>query len=93
MAYFDCVFSKTRGPVAFSTGPDAPYTHWKQTVFYLEEPLMVQQGEEITGRLSCTPNAGNPRDLDIKIDFEHAGVRVARAPRARLARSCSPTQS
>jgi hypothetical protein len=38
-------------------------THWKQTVFYLEDTLTVCTGEELSGTLSCKPNAKNPRDL------------------------------
>lgn len=39
--------------------PDAPYTHWKQTVFYLEDYLTVRRGEEIYGTISMKPNAKN----------------------------------
>jgi len=39
--------------------PDAPYTHWKQTVFYLEEYLTVKRGEEIVGTVSMKPNEKN----------------------------------
>lgn len=39
--------------------PDAPYTHWKQTVFYLEDYLTVRRGEEITGNIAMKPNEKN----------------------------------
>ena len=55
------------------TGPGERYTHWKQTVFYLEEPLTVQTDEVIHGQLSCKPNAKNPRDLDIVIKYDFKG--------------------
>lgn len=42
-----------------SPAPDAPYTHWKQTVFYLEDYLTVRRGEEIYGTISMKPNAKN----------------------------------
>jgi hypothetical protein len=38
-------------------------THWKQTVFYLEDTLTVCEGEELSGTYTCKPNAKNPRDL------------------------------
>jgi hypothetical protein len=38
-------------------------THWKQTVFYLEDTLTVCTGEELGGTLACRPNDKNPRDL------------------------------
>lgn len=43
----------------FVAAPDAPYTHWKQTVFYLEDYLTVRRGEEIYGTISMKPNAKN----------------------------------
>jgi len=73
VAYFDIEFSKCHKPVYFSTGPRARYTHWKQTVFYLEDELSIQQNESIRGSLTCKPNTKNPRDLDIAISYEFAG--------------------
>jgi len=40
--------------------PEAPYTHWKQTVFYFNETdLTVKRGEEITGTVKMQPNKKN----------------------------------
>lgn len=44
VGYFD-VFFDLPHPVSFSTGPHAKPTHWKQTVFLIEEPIVVQQGK------------------------------------------------
>lgn len=70
MAWFDIEFNDCHKPVKFSTGPHARYTHWKQTVFYLGEDMIVKAGEVIQGRVQCAPNKKNPRDLDIAIDYE-----------------------
>ncbi|KAK9363591.1 S-adenosyl-L-methionine-dependent methyltransferase [Lipomyces starkeyi] len=70
IAWFDIEFSKCHKPIRFSTGPHAKYTHWKQTVFYTRDTLTINHGEVITGRLTNKPNAVNPRDLDITIDYE-----------------------
>lgn len=43
VGYFD-VFFDLDNPVSFSTGPEATPTHWKQTVFYLKEPLSITEG-------------------------------------------------
>lgn len=43
----------------FAAAPDAPYTHWKQTVFYLEDYLTVRRGEEIVGSIAMKPNEKN----------------------------------
>lgn len=50
-----------------SAAPEAHYTHWKQTVFYLNEHLTVKKGEEVTGSLSMQPNPRNNRDLDFNL--------------------------
>ncbi|KAI0071772.1 S-adenosyl-L-methionine-dependent methyltransferase [Panus rudis PR-1116 ss-1] len=70
LAWFDISFEATHTKVKFSTGPHAKYTHWKQTVFYTPETLTVSEGDNITGTLSCAPNARNPRDLDITIAYK-----------------------
>ena len=54
-------------------GPHAEYTHWKQTVFYLNKVLPVSEGDNIVGSLACKPNSKNPRDLDIKIHYIFSG--------------------
>ena len=41
VAWFDIGFEACHKPVRFSTGPHAKYTHWKQTVFYLQDPLVI----------------------------------------------------
>ncbi|EPZ34592.1 S-adenosyl-L-methionine-dependent methyltransferase [Rozella allomycis CSF55] len=73
VGYFDIEFSFCHKPVRFSTGPHAKYTHWKQTVFYTHNDLIMNPNESIKGTLSLKPNERNPRDLDILIDFKCAG--------------------
>ncbi|KAI8973266.1 S-adenosyl-L-methionine-dependent methyltransferase [Mycotypha africana] len=70
IAWFDIGFTHCHKPVYFSTGPFAKYTHWKQTVFYTTDALILKQGDTIEGQLSCAPNKSNPRDLDIVIDYK-----------------------
>ncbi|KAI1143475.1 protein arginine N-methyltransferase 1 [Hypoxylon sp. FL0543] len=69
VAWFDIDFTACHKPIRFSTGPHTKYTHWKQTVFYLNQVLTVQQGEEVEFKLEVKPNEKNRRDLDIKIDY------------------------
>jgi len=72
VAYFTVDFSKSHKPISFSTGPQAEYTHWKQTVFYLEQPITANVGEMLTVDIKVCRNAENPRDIDInlKTDFD-----------------------
>ena len=69
VAYFDVWFTDCHKCVHFSTGPHYKYTHWKQTVFYLNEVLYVHKGDEIVGSLAARRNHKNPRDLDIKLHY------------------------
>ncbi|XP_058944390.2 protein arginine N-methyltransferase 3 isoform X1 [Pocillopora verrucosa] len=69
IAYFDIFFEKNCDKkVNFSTSPSDSTTHWKQTVFYLEKPISVTQGQVLEGFLSCTKSVKDPRSLDIKIE-------------------------
>lgn len=73
VAYFNIEFSACHKRVGFSTAPDHPYTHWKQTVFYFKDFVTAKKGEEIFGVFSCKPNARNIRDLDLELEFEFKG--------------------
>lgn len=73
LCHFDIKFSACHKPVEFSTGPNARYTHWKQTVFYIKDTLVIKEGEEIKGFFSLAPNKNNERDLDITINYELQG--------------------
>ncbi len=59
--------------MGFSTSPDSPYTHWKQTVFYLDDYLTVKRNEEIFGVFAMKPNARNNRDLDFDVEVSFQG--------------------
>jgi len=71
--YWTCEFSKCHTPIGFTTGPGAQYTHWKQTVFYLDEDVTAKKGEELCGTIKCTQNKSNKRDLDFEINYEFYG--------------------
>lgn len=71
--YFDIEFTKCHNKTFFSTAPDAEYTHWKQTTFYLDDGFTVREGEQLTGTISMRPNDRNPRDLDIQLTTEFNG--------------------
>eukprot|EP01027_Heterolobosea_sp_BB2_P009285 GEZU01013706.1.p2 GENE.GEZU01013706.1~~GEZU01013706.1.p2 ORF type:complete len:140 (-),score=49.81 GEZU01013706.1:215-634(-) len=72
IGYFDITFTGHK-TIFFSTGPQHKYTHWKQTVFYLDDVLPVRKGDTITGELACKRNDKNPRDLDITIAYDFKG--------------------
>jgi protein arginine N-methyltransferase 1 len=67
-AYFDVEFSKCHIRTGFTTAPFADYTHWKQTVFYLDEPIRGTPGEKIQGSIKVQKHPKNPRDLIIDLE-------------------------
>ncbi|GBL80047.1 Protein arginine N-methyltransferase 3 [Araneus ventricosus] len=45
VGYFDCYFDKDLShKVVLSTSPKSASTHWKQTMFLLENPVQVTEG-------------------------------------------------
>lgn len=73
VTFFNIEFTKCHKRTGFSTAPEAPYTHWKQTVFYFDDYLTVKKGEEIFGVFAMKPNAKNNRDLDFTIEIDFKG--------------------
>jgi len=39
--------------------PFAHYTHWKQTVFYMDDFITIKKGEEVNGVFHLKPNQRN----------------------------------
>lgn len=76
LCHFSIDFTACHKPVHFSTGPEAKYTHWKQTIFYLHDQVAVKEGEEMSGQFTLGPNKVNPRDLDITIDYKLKGALI-----------------
>ncbi|CAB1341391.1 unnamed protein product [Coregonus sp. 'balchen'] len=73
VTYFNIEFTRCHKRTGFSTSPESPYTHWKQTVFYLDDYLTVKTGEEIFGNINMKPNVKNNRDLDFTVDIDFKG--------------------
>lgn len=73
VTFFSVEFSKCHKRIGFSTAPEAHYTHWKQTVFYLNEHLTVKKGEEVVGSFGMQPNPRNNRDLDFTVEVNFKG--------------------
>lgn len=69
IVWFDCDFPGDE-TVTLSTGPMSPYTHWKQTVMYMDQVLDVKKNDVIKGQIASRPNSKNPREVDIEIMWE-----------------------
>ncbi|KAF3859220.1 hypothetical protein F7725_021619 [Dissostichus mawsoni] len=73
VTYFNIEFTKCHRRPASPQLPDAATTHWKQTVFYLEDYLTVKKGEEIFGSIAVRPNEKNVRDLEFTLELDFKG--------------------
>lgn len=68
VGYFDIKFEQdATHPVLFSTSPHVEPTHWKQTVFFLKKPILMDIGDVLIGRIICKKNKQDHRALDIAI--------------------------
>ncbi|KAJ6455461.1 protein arginine N-methyltransferase [Mycena sanguinolenta] len=54
---------------SFSTGPQSIPTHWKQTLFLLREPFIINEGSTVTGHFHCVKSKTNSRELDVEIHY------------------------
>ena len=74
--WFDTLFTFGQRTIKLTTNPEFQATHWKQTVFYLQDDIAVKAGEQVTGTLLIKKNEKNMRDLDIKISYHYAGKNL-----------------
>jgi len=66
VGYFDTFFDLPE-KVSFSTSPDSTPTHWQQVVFYLDRPVEVKAGDQVTGKFICRRDRKDLRSLNIEI--------------------------
>lgn len=78
IVWFDCEFPGDE-KVVLATGPMSNYTHWKQTVFYMNQVLDLKMNDVIKGKISARPNASNPREIDIEIGWDLNTLDKSRA--------------
>ncbi|KAH8355905.1 hypothetical protein KR200_001657 [Drosophila serrata] len=78
--YFDVGFPQGDSPVSLKlcTSPHSPWTHWEQTLLYLDEPLFVKANDRVRGVLGVTPDGQDRRCMtfELNISFRSARTRV-----------------
>ncbi|KAM8705796.1 hypothetical protein ACLKA7_010142 [Drosophila subpalustris] len=67
VGYFDTLF-ELESRAMFSTSPEETPTHWKQTVFFIDQPQAVQKGDVIRGKISSRRHQGDVRALRVDIE-------------------------
>lgn len=71
--WFDTSFEACSPKVVLSTAPGQSYTHWKQSVLYIEDVLVANEGDTVSGLIAVRKSLANPRDLDVKLSLTHTG--------------------
>lgn len=66
VGYFDIGFEGENASM-FTTSPLSPQTHWKQTVFFLNEKIVVESGTILKGKIDCHKSAKDPRSLVVRL--------------------------
>ena len=69
VCWFEVEFSKLDNKVTLKTGPFDEATHWKQTVFYIENDVKVEKGEKLKGSICVVKDKSNFRFIDVKISY------------------------
>ncbi len=71
VCWFDAHFSQLKNPITLSTSVFNKSTHWKQTLFYLQTPIHVKQGEMLRGTIAVKKSKVHFRNLDVSITFHY----------------------
>ncbi|XP_044256147.1 histone-arginine methyltransferase CARMER isoform X3 [Tribolium madens] len=68
--WFDVAFAGSQQTIWLSTGPTEPLTHWYQVRCLLEQPLLLKQGQVLTGRVLLVANKRQSYDVTIDLAVE-----------------------
>ncbi|KAL8589018.1 hypothetical protein ACOMHN_047999 [Nucella lapillus] len=67
--WFEVGFLGTDYAVWLSTSPTEPLTHWYQVRCLVEKPVLVKQGQTLTGRVVLRCNTRQSYDVEIELDM------------------------
>ncbi|KAL0743128.1 hypothetical protein Bca4012_084641 [Brassica carinata] len=59
--------------LVLSTSPEAPPTHWQQTIVYFYDPIDVEQDQVIEGSVTLSQSKENRRFMNIHLEYTSAG--------------------
>jgi hypothetical protein len=65
--WFDVVLFEK---IILSTSPEAPSTHWSQSLLHLKKQLKVHVGDKIAGAIQVKPPKSNHRALKITVSIQ-----------------------
>jgi histone-arginine methyltransferase CARM1 len=72
--WFDLMFLGSSAHVELSTSPDHPGTHWYQCRLLLSEPIAVNRGQVVSGKMVFTANKKFSYDIDITARLEGTDI-------------------
>lgn len=73
--WFDVAFLGSQTPVWLSTAPTQPLTHWYQVRCLIENPIFVQQGQVLQGKVHLRANTRQSYDVDIELVLPATGAK------------------
>jgi protein arginine N-methyltransferase 1 len=76
ITWFDCHFENLKNPITLSTSPYAEYTHWKNTIFYIDHAMHCKYGDTISGSVAVRQSKENKRELDVKFSYHFSGNKA-----------------
>ncbi|XP_063703470.1 histone-arginine methyltransferase CARMER-like isoform X2 [Culicoides brevitarsis] len=72
--WFDVEFGGSQSSVWLSTAPTEPLTHWYQVRCLLQTPILVKQGQILTGYVTLTANKRQSYDVAIHLKLEGTNI-------------------
>ena len=68
----------------YAQAPLEAQTHWKQTALYLAEPLLLDKGDSISGKVHCHRRKDFSRHLDILLEYAMTKAGAAAAGQTKF---------
>lgn len=65
--------TKLADNVLLDTSPVSPQTHWKQSIFFVDNPIEVSEGDIIEGTIKMGADSDNYRNLIVKFSYNVNG--------------------
>jgi len=78
VGWFDVHFFSGFGQHSvLSTSPEDHATHWRQVIFFLDNPVIVNANTQVKGIVGVKKAESNPRFLDVRIKIEYEGKLIS----------------
>lgn len=74
ISWFDCKFENFKNQVTLSTSPYAPYTHWKNVIFYIDRANYVKENDTLVGSIAVRQAKENHREIDVKVSYHFSNL-------------------